>query len=280
MRAHANGIEIEYEIMGDAQNPTIMLIMGLGVQMIRYPLAFYQLLVDKGFQVIRFDNRDVGLSTKFEGLTYTLGDMATDVIGLMDALDISTAHIVGVSMGGHIAQVFTYMYPERALSLTSIMASTGNPNLPPPTEAALDALLTAAPDPAVDMDAFIANRINLARILGSPAYPQDETMLRERTLIEYNRSFYPTGMARQFNAIISAGDRREQLKAIATPTVVLHGTEDPLVALAGGQDTANNILNAELIAVPGMGHDMPPELYETVVDAIMRAAKKSGAKNS
>jgi pimeloyl-ACP methyl ester carboxylesterase len=297
-RAKVNGIEIEYESRGDAAAPTILLINGLGSQMTRYPPAFCDLLAARGFQVIRFDNRDVGLSSKFDGVKvpplaeiaaarakggkpdvpYTLDDMAGDAIGVLDAAGIAKAHVVGISMGGMIGQLVAASYPQRVLSFTSIMSTTGNPSLPPAKPAAMAVLTAPAPDPNADLEAFIAHGIANARTIGSPGYPFEEAVLRERVVSDMRRSYNPAGVGRQMAAVTATGDRRERIGAISAPVVVLHGADDPLVPLAGGQDTAASIPGAELRVIPGMGHDMPPSLYATFIDAILRAVERASVK--
>lgn len=297
-RAKLNTVEIEYEARGDAKAPTILLINGLGSQMTRYPPAFCDLLVAKGFQVIRFDNRDVGLSTKFDGakvppmpeivaarmrgekpnVPYTLDDMAADAIGVLDAVGVKQAHVVGISMGGMIGQLVAANYPDRVLSFTSIMSTTGNPGLAQAKPEAMAVLTTPAPDPKADLEAFLKHSIANARTIGSPGYPFDEAVLRERATTDMERCFNPAGVGRQMAAVTATGDRRERIKTIRAPVVVLHGADDPLVPLPGGQDTAANIPGAELRVIPGMGHDMPPALYPVFVEAIMRAVERASGK--
>lgn len=289
----ANGIKLEYESFGSPANPVALLIMGLGAQLTRWPVAFCEKLAARGFRVIRFDNRDSGLSTlldsapipdlrmlvaaRMTGLTmnvpYTLDDMAADTIGLLDALHIEQAHIVGASMGGMIAHLVAADYPQRVLSLTSIMSTTGNPALPPPTPAAAAVLMARAPHPS-DRDAYLAHGLKTLRTIGSPGYPFDEAVVSERILNEAARSYNPAGFGRQIAAVTATGDRREKIRRIKAPTVVVHGAADPLVPLAAGRDTAENIANAELRVIPGMGHDFPPPLFDTIIDAIESAAKR------
>lgn len=290
----ANGISLEYESFGSDTNPVVLLIMGLGAQLTRWPVPFCEKLAARGYRVIRFDNRDIGLSTRLDGapvpdlgmlvaarmaglplnVPYTLHDMAADTIGLLDALHIPQAHIVGASMGGMIAQLVAADYPQRTLSLTSIMSTTGNPALPPPTPAAAAVLMTRAPNPA-DREAFAAHGLNTLRTIGSPGYPFDEAAARERILNEAARSYHPAGFARQIAAVTASGDRREKNQRIKAPTMVVHGANDPLVPLAAGRDTAQSIGNAELRVIPGMGHDFPPQLYDRIVDAIDSAAQRA-----
>ena len=282
----ANGIMIEYEDHGDKAAPPILLIMGLGAQLTLWPIELVDALVAHGFRVIRYDNRDIGLSTKFDGagvpnirtlalkslfgikprVPYTLDDMADDAAQLLDGLGIDKAHIVGASMGGMIAQLFAVNHAERTLSLTSIMSTTGNRRLPAASREAM-AVLTKRPQTA-DAETMIEFGMNAARTIGSPAYPADPTLLRERVTSNFERSYSPAGVARQMAAIIANGDRRARLSSITAPTLVIHGDGDPLVPLPGGKDTAANIKGAELLVVPGMGHDLPQQLVKTIADAI------------
>ncbi len=280
-------IEIEYESFGPASAPAVLLVMGLGAQFVRWNREFCDLLVAGGYRVIRFDNRDCGLSTRMENaflpdigaalrsgqppsVPYTLDDMAADSIDLLDALDIAQAHWVGASMGAAIAQVIAARFPERTRSLTSIMSSTGNPLLPPPRPEAAAALY--APLPARrDRAAIVADGLRRQRVLASPAYPHDFQPLLEE---EYDRGFYPKGVGRQLAAILASGDRRAMLQTIKAPTVVLHGADDPLIQPACGEDVAANIAGAELRIVPGMGHDFPPALSGVFADAVGAAARR------
>lgn len=290
----ANGIRLEYESFGSDTNPVVLLIMGLGAQLTRWPVLFCERLAARGYRVIRFDNRDIGLSTRLDGapvpdlgmlvaarmaglpmnVPYTLHDMAADTIGLLDALNIRQAHVVGASMGGMIAQLVAADYPQRTLSLTSIMSTTGNPALPPPTPAAAAVLMARAPNPA-DREAFVAHGLNTLRTIGSPGYPFDEAAARERILNDAARAYHPAGFGRQIAAVTTSGDRREKNRSIKAPTVVVHGADDPLMPLAAGRDTAQSIENAELRVIPGMGHDFPPALYDTIIAAIDSAAQRA-----
>jgi pimeloyl-ACP methyl ester carboxylesterase len=294
-QAKANGITLEYDVTGEGE--PLLLIMGLGAQMTRWPQAFVDRLAACGLKVIRFDNRDVGLSEKLEAaglpnmpgiiealmkgeppkVAYLLDDMASDAVGLLDALGIGRAHIVGASLGGMVAQLVAADHPERTLSLASIMSTTGNRALPPARPEAIAVLNDRGPDPAVDLEGFIAHSFKGAVVIGSPGYPPDPVTQREQTLASYNRSFYPPGFARQYAAALASADRRPKLAGVTAPTVVIHGADDPLVPLTGGQDTAENIPGAELIVIPGMGHDFPPALYDTVVEAIMTAVERARA---
>jgi pimeloyl-ACP methyl ester carboxylesterase len=297
-QAKANGVTIEYESFGAPDAPTILLIMGLGAQMTRWTPDFCQRLAAKGYRVIRFDNRDVGLSSHMDGQTvpplaeisaalkagqkpnvpYTLFDMADDAAGLLAALGIEKAHIVGASLGGMVAQLVAAEHPDRTLSLTSIMSNTGNPHIARATPEAMAVLSDRPPNPLEDEEGFLSASVASARVIGSPAYPADEASLRAEALASFKRAYNPAGFLRQFAAANASGDRRAWLKKITAPTLVLHGADDPLVPLAGGQDTADNIKDAQLKVIPGMGHDLPPALYETfaeAIDANCRRARQS-----
>jgi pimeloyl-ACP methyl ester carboxylesterase len=277
-KAAANGISLEYESFGDPKAPTVLLINGLGSQMTRWPEAFCARLVERGLRAVRFDNRDTGLSTWLPADTvYRLEDLAADCAGLLDHLGVEKAQIVGVSMGGMIAQAVASEFPGRTLSLTSIMSSTGNPDLPPSTPAAWAVISQPPPDPKANLEAFLDHQVNNAETIGSPAYPWPAGALRARALGEYTRAYNPAGVARQMEAIRTSGDRRARIRTITAPTVVLHGADDPLVPVDGGRDTAASIPGAELRVIPGMGHDMPPALYDIFLDAIMRAVERAGA---
>jgi pimeloyl-ACP methyl ester carboxylesterase len=286
MKVRANGVELEYETFGAASGPALLLIMGLGAQMTLWPDAFCEALAAKGFHVIRYDNRDVGLSTKLHDAPvpsvpdimtgaakapYSLDDMAADAAALLDALRIDKAHIVGASMGGMIAQLVAANHPEKTLSLTSIMSTTGNPAVPPATPEAMQALTTRLPEDA-PMEAMIDNAVKMQGAIGSPAHNYDTPEERARFKAAIERSVYPAGFGRQMAAIIANGDRREKLKGVTAPTVVIHGEVDPLVHPEGGHDTAASIKGAELIIVPGMGHDLPPFVIDQVVAEIVKVA--------
>lgn len=291
MQITANGIALEYEDHGDPADPPILLVMGLGAQLTLWPIELVEALVARGFRVIRYDNRDIGLSHKFDGAKapgmvratlmkrlgftprtpYTLADMAEDGVGLLDALGIERAHVVGASMGGMIAQHIAFGHPERVRSLTSIMSTTGNPRLPAARKAAIDVLTRR---PASTEEAILVDHgVRIVRTIGSPAYPEDEAKLRERVAASIRRSLYPQGLPRQLAAIIADGCRRERLRAISAPTLVIHGEDDPLVPVEGGRDTAAHVAGAKLVTFPGMGHDLPLELVEPLAETIAGHAK-------
>ena len=290
----ANGIEIHYEEQGDPAAPAMLLIMGFGAQLMLWPDELVEALAAQGFRVIRYDNRDVGLSQKFDGVKapgfvkmtllskigftpkvpYTLADMVDDGVGLLDALGIERAHIVGASMGGMIAQHVAARHPDRCLSLTTVFSTTGNPKLPPARPEAMKALITR-PD-STEEGVLVEHGMMLARTIGSPGYPAPEDRLRERTLASVRRSFYPEGPTRHLSAIVADGDRRAMLRDIAVPTLVLHGEDDPLVPCEGGRDTAASIPGAKLKTIPGWGHDLPLELVDELAGAIGEHARQSG----
>jgi pimeloyl-ACP methyl ester carboxylesterase len=288
--APCNGIEIEYETFGDPADPAILLVMGLGIQMLGWQEEFCQMLVDRGFFVIRYDNRDVGLSSKIEDAPvpdvfalmagnaasagYKLDDMADDAAGLLDALGIKAAHVVGVSMGGMIGQTLAIRHPERVLSLTSIMSTTGNPEVGQPRPEAIPALISPAPN---DRDGFIEYQAGLFNMIGSPAYPADPDKLRDLIGRSYDRMHYPIGFMRQLAGVVASPDRTEALGSVQAPTLVIHGEDDPLIQVSGGEATAKAIPGAKLVKIPGMGHDLPPELWPQFVDAIVENAERARA---
>jgi len=290
----ANGIQIEYETFGDRSSPALLFIAGNGAQTIFWDAEFCELLVKNGCFVIRFDNRDAGLSTKFEAAgipdfmaavkaamagkpvdsAYALNDMADDAVGLLDALGIEKAHICGASMGGMIAQVVACRHPKRVLSLTSIMSTTGNPELPQAKPETIAAVLAPAP---ADRQGYVEHNLNVWRKIWSPGFPFEAE--RARTFIEksYDRSYYPQGAIRQNIAIIACGDRRESLSSVKAPTLVIHGADDPLIPVAGGKDTARAIPGAKLLIIDGMGHDMPKGVWSKIADAIASHAAQANA---
>lgn len=287
----ANGLQVEYEDHGDKSAPPILLVMGLGAQLTLWPIELIDALVERGFRVIRYDNRDIGLSSKIEDggnpsipwtmikarfgfkskVPYTLSDMAADGMGLLDALQIEQAHIVGASMGGMIAQLIAVEHPGRVLSLTSIMSTTGHRKLPQARPQALKALTTRPKN--TEIDTIREHGVMLYRAIGSPAYPADAQAIGDKTEENFKRSFYPAGLPRQLAAIIADGDRRERLASVTAPTLVVHGEADPLVPVEGGHDTARHIPDATLKLFPGMGHDLPLELVDDMADTIADHAK-------
>jgi len=276
----ANGIEIEYDTFGDAASPPVLLVMGLGVQMTLWDPEFCQAIADRGYYVIRFDNRDIGLSTWFDDAgvpelgdvmsgavapPYSLSDMAADTAGLLDALNIESAHIVGASMGGMIAQTFAIDFPNKTRTLTSIMSTTGDLAVGQASPEALGALLGLAP---TSREEAVESGVMTAKVIGSPGFPFDESRIRERAASNYDRSFHPSGMARQLAAIVTQPDRTKDLQSLSVATLVIHGADDPLVDPSGGRATADAVPNAKLKIVPGMGHDLPPDLHEEFADSL------------
>jgi pimeloyl-ACP methyl ester carboxylesterase len=282
-RCHANGIEIEYDAFGSPTDPAMLLIMGLSMQLTGWEPGFCTRLADRGFHVIRFDNRDMGLSTYFDEagvpdvgavlggdhsqVAYLLADLADDAAGLLTALGIEAAHAVGVSMGGMILQELLLRHPDRLLTACSIMSTTGAGDVGQPSPAAIAALLTPAP---TNREEAIAKGVASWRVFESPAYPHPEEYLREHEAAFYDRAFHPAGSARQLAAILASPDRTPGLKAVDTPTLVIHGEADPLVNISGGRATAAAIPDAELRTYPGMGHDLPPELWDSFVEEITK----------
>lgn len=275
-RARNGAVEIEYQSFGDDRPETVLLINGLGSQMTRWPEAFCARLVARGYRAIRLDNRDTGLSSWLDGQSYVLADMADDAMAVLDAAGVKRAHIAGVSMGGMIVQRIAIEHPDRVLSLTSIM-SAPSPDTLTSTPEAMAVLNVAPPDPKADWEAFVAHGMANARTIGSPGYPWTDAELRARVEAEYARAFNPAGVVRQRKAIMADGDRIPELNKLDVPTVVLHGEDDPLVQPIGGQATAAAIPGAELRMIPGMGHDLPPGLYDIFIDAICTAASRAKA---
>ena len=291
----ANGLSLEYDEHGNAGDPPIVMIMGLGAQMTLWPIELVEALAERGFRVIRFDNRDIGLSHKFDGarapgvamqvirkrlgfparVPYTLTDMADDAAGVMDALGIDTAHIVGGSMGGMIAQLVAVNHPDRVRSLTSIFSTTGHGKLPQARKEALSAL-TKRPE-SLDEEVLIAHGVMVQQAIGSPGYRPDPERQRARVRDTIRRSIYPEGMVRQMAAIIDDGDRTDRLRGVTAPTLVLHGEDDPLVRVEGGRATAEAIPGARIRTIPGWGHDIPDALVETIADEIASHAKAADA---
>ncbi len=278
--AHVNGIDIEYMTEGDPSDPALLLVMGLGAQLIAWPIGFVDNLRDHGFFIIRYDNRDCGLSTKFEGLPdiaalfsgdassalYTIEDMADDAAALLAELGVGRAHAVGVSMGGMITQALAVNYQDRLRSACSIMSTTGDRSVGAPTDQAMGALLRP---PATSREEAIEASVAGSRVIGSPQYPTDESLLRERAAAAYDRSYCPEGVVRQLAAVLASPDRTEGLRDVRLPFLVIHGEADPLVTFSGGQATAAAVPGSTLIAIPGMGHDLPQALWREVTDAIV-----------
>lgn len=286
MKIRANNIDIEVEDThpGDATGrPVVLLIMGLGMQLIAWPPAMVQAIADAGFRVVRFDNRDIGLSQHFdhlgtpsliwEGLKFRLGwrirppysieDMAADTVGVLDALKIARAHVVGVSMGGMIAQRVAVLAPSRVISLSSIMSSSGARGLPEASPAVTRILLGRPAGKG--MQAAIDHTTRLLKAIGSPGFPMPDAEVREKVAAAAQRSFHPQGVVRQMVAIAADSTRAAALAKVTAPTLVLHGRADPLVPMACGQDTARRIAGARFESIEGMGHDLPPGVVERLL---------------
>jgi pimeloyl-ACP methyl ester carboxylesterase len=289
--AHAtcNGIDICYDTFGDPSAPPLLLVMGLGAQMIAWEEEFCAALAARDYWVVRYDNRDVGLSTRFDDAgvpdvmammpalmqgqaiqaPYTLRDMADDAAGLLDALGIESAYIVGVSMGGMIVQTMAIHHPQRVRTLTSIMSTTGNPELPMANPEVISLLIRPAPE---DRDGYVASQVETWKVLGSPGFPFDEDLVRERAGRAFDRGLCPEGTMRQMAAILASGSRKEALKSLSVPTLVIHGDADVLVPVEGGIDTAAAVPGAKLMIVEGMGHDIPLPVAPRVIEAIAQHA--------
>ncbi len=295
--AQANGLSLAYEADGDPGASPMILVMGLGMPLVFWPDAFVAGLVTRGFRVVRFDNRDAGHSSRLSGrgpynlgaaiargmvglpvnAPYTLADMADDTVGLFDALGIARAHVVGVSMGGMIAQTVAARHAERVTSLVSIMSSSGNRRVALARPRALRAILSR-PEDASSEEKVIAHLMRVFGLIGSPRYPIDPALLRHSCERVFARGYYPAGTARQLLAIVASGDRRRELARITAPTLVIHGRDDPLVRVSAGADTARNILGAKLMVIEGMGHDLPPALMPRMLDAIASHCRAAEAQ--
>jgi len=280
-------VRLCYETFGDPGDPALLLIMGLATQMVAWHEDFCADLVRRGFFVIRFDNRDIGRSSKIEGrpptmaqiLTrsrkagrYTLRDMAGDAVGLLDHLGIEKAHVVGASMGGMIAQTVAAKYPDRVLSLASIMSNTGSRFTGQPKLAIYPVILRTAPS---DREAFVEHIASVYKAIGSPGFDRDVDEIRELAERSYERGINPAGSARQLGAIVASGNRTAQVARITAPTVVIHGTSDRLVSPSGGKATARAIRGAKLVMVEGMGHDLPRGAWPQIIDAIVENAERA-----
>jgi pimeloyl-ACP methyl ester carboxylesterase len=284
----ANGIQIEYETFGNTSSPALLLIIGLGSQLLHWQDEFCQKIADSGYYVIRYDNRDVGLSTKFEGLSseetmekvmallsgqnvsvpYTMEDMANDAVGLLDALGIKKFHICGMSMGGMVAQTLAIAYPSRVLSLISVYSQCGNRPEYVPTEEILEVLMKPAPE---DREAYIQYMVNIYKLTYGSGLPFDEDFHRDISARAFDRSFYPEGSGRQYLAMLSQKDRGEDLKKLDVPSLIIQGDDDPLIPIAAGRDIADAIPGAEFIVVKGMGHAVPNlnAYWDDIKDAML-----------
>jgi pimeloyl-ACP methyl ester carboxylesterase len=292
-RAQVGEIELAYQTFGRPEDPPILLVMGLGGQMHYWPDALCASLADRGHWVVRYDNRDVGLSTHLSdaepvdlqalmmgaggSVPYGLEALAGDAVGLVEALGLPSAHLVGISLGGMIVQLAAIEHPERVRSLVSIASTTGDRSVGASKPDALAALF--APPPT-EREALAQRAVELSRIIGSPGYPRDEEWLRERARIAFDRSYDPPGTARQTAAVMTAFDRTERLGGVSVPALVIHGTDDPLVDVSGGRATADAIPGAELLLIKGMGHDLPPGIWPRLVDAISETVRRGEAAAS
>ena len=290
-----DGVEIYYEDMGNIGDPPVLLIMGLGAQLLLWRDGFCERLVNQGYRVIRYDNRDVGLSTKLHGQradgglvpslvrsffgvpsssVYTLEDMADDAAALLDHLGIDRAHVVGASMGGMIAQIFAARHSHRTNALGIIFSSNNSAFLPPPAPKALLSLIKG-PSPDSPLDVIVENSIRVSRIIGSPGYPATEEKLRAEAIESYERAHYPQGIARHFGAVLGSGSLKRYDKQISAPTVVIHGRADKLMRPSGGRSIASAIPNARLVLFDGMAHDLPEALWDDIVGELKTTFSES-----
>jgi pimeloyl-ACP methyl ester carboxylesterase len=289
-----SGIEIAYERRGKPSEPAVLLIMGGGAQLIHWPEGFLAALLDRSLQVIRFDNRDAGRSTHFHdaprpdlpaalagdlsSAAYTLSDMAADAVGLLDALQLDAAHVVGASLGGAIAQTIAIEHPTRILSLTSMMSSTGDTTVGQAHPETLKGLFGGPP--ATTRQAVIDRAVRAFGIIGSPAYPSDPAAIAERAGLAWDRGHDDGGIARQGLAFVASGDRTERLQKLDVPAVVIHGLSDTLIDASGGRATAAAIPGAELVLIHGMGHNLPPGLWERFADHIVEVVQRGEARRA
>jgi pimeloyl-ACP methyl ester carboxylesterase len=288
-RAHGNGVELEYETVGDPAGRPLLLVQGLGAQLITVEDGLCQELASRGFLVIRYDNRDAGLSTWFDdarpvnlaaiwggdhsSLAYTLEDMADDAAAVLDAAGVPAAHVAGISLGGMIAQLLATRHPARVRSLASIMSTTGDRAVGRPTGEAASVLVSSMPG---DRDGFIERTVANAKAVGSgTAFPFDAEAVRQGAARSFDRAYHPKGTGRQFAAILAAGDRTGALGQVRVPTLVLHGEEDQVIGVSGGEATAGAIPGARLLRVPGLGHELPPGFWPTLADALVENADRA-----
>jgi pimeloyl-ACP methyl ester carboxylesterase len=291
-RARANGIDIEYETFGDPMAAPLLLVMGLGAQLLSWDESFCEQLAERGFYVIRFDNRDSGLSTKMEEAgppdvmaafagqgkpAYTLDDLADDAVALLDALHIRAAHVVGASMGGFIAQLMAINHPDRVLSLTSIMSGPGGRDAVAPRPEGAEVLTRVPPE---SREGRIEHGVWIRKILTGPGNPFDEAEERQRTTRAVDRSYYPPGTGRQLVAILAAHSRTERLAQVKVPTLVVHGIDDPLVPIENGRRVATAVPGARLLEFEGMGHNMPERFWSPILEGIVETARKANVLQS
>ena len=293
-QVQANGITFEYMRSGPADGEPLLLIHGVGAQLIQWPPEWIAAFEREGFSVIRFDPRDIGLSTHLDHLgfpdlmgaieahargekadiPYTVIDLADDVAGLLDALGIESAHVLGVSLGGIVSQSLVADHPHKVRSLTIVMSHSSNPDAPPPTP---DVLTKPIPDPREDEEGFVAGSLEMYRAIGSPRFPIPDDRLRQFALEPMRRAFDPAGFVRQLAAGRTAPDRRAELRKLTIPAIVVHGVQDPLIPIAGGQDIADNIPGAYMVRIDGLGHDAPPQLADTLASlAALNARRAKG----
>jgi pimeloyl-ACP methyl ester carboxylesterase len=277
--APCNGIEICYETYGSSDDPVLLLINGLGSQLVRWPDGFRDALTRAGFHLVVFDNRDVGLSTKFadakELPAYSVDDMANDAAALLEHLGIDAAHIAGMSMGGMIAQVLAIRHPEKVLSLASIMSTTGGRIVPAKPEA----MAIFAETPATSREEAIEQDVANRRVICGSGFPFDEDAARELATRAYDRCYAPDGRMRQMLAIRASSDRTEALGRLRIPAVVIHGSDDPLVPVENGRMTADAVPGAKLVTIPGMGHDLPKAAWPAIIDAIVDNSRRAASVN-
>ena len=288
-RAHGNGVELEYETVGDPAGRPLLLVQGLGAQLISVEDGLCQELASRGFLVIRYDNRDAGLSTWLDDarpvnlaavwggdhstLAYTLEDMADDAVAVLDAAGAEAAHVAGISLGGMIAQLLATRYPTRVRSLASIMSTTGDRAVGQPTAEAASVLMSSMPG---DRERYIDRAVANTRAISSgTAYLFDEDAVRRGAARGFDRAYHPTGTGRQFAAILAAGDRAAALGQIRVPTVVVHGEQDQIIGVSGGEATAAAIGGARLLRVPGLGHELPPGFWPVLADALVEVADRA-----
>ncbi|GFG73159.1 alpha/beta fold hydrolase [Mycobacterium botniense] len=288
--ARNGAVQLYYEDMGEPDRSAVLLIMGLGAQLLLWPTGFCEKLIGQGLRVIRYDNRDVGLSSKTEyrgrigplvprlirswlGLPspaiYSLEDMAQDAAAVLDHLGIGAAHIVGASMGGMIAQIFAARFPQRTRSLAVIFSSNNRPLLPPPHPRALAAIITGPP-PGSPREVIVDNAVRVSKIIGGPRYPKPEAQVRREAAQSYDRSYHPWGITRHFDAVLGSGSLARYDRQITAPTVVIHGRADKLMRPSGGRAIARAIRGARLVLVDGMGHELPEQLWDLVVGELKR----------